>query len=547
MRSASNTSDEVTVVNEGERTQMKARNVIAVVVLFGFLMTLGGPVIGASASDVTWSNSGPYVDKIVYKVMYNQDDRIAALQSGEIEMDNSFFDPVHLPTLAANPDIDIFSALRNGYGHITINTRDYPLNISALRRAFAFSFDKTAVTTEVLDGFSQEHDSLGPYVNGWCVEDEFSYHYYTDQAAIRNALLDDAGFTFNPSTGFRVAPNGEAFDIVIEYAASSPEIAGGVAQIGVDALLRLGIDARSEARDFYDYLNRIQFHGDYDMVFYAVNFYSNDVDWLAYDYWSEYADEPYQNPTNFRNATYDSWRDQLLYGTSYEEVYAAAAEMQEILQYNVPRLVVYENIYLQGYRNDQFTNHVEDLGRYISGPWTTRKMHKIDGTFGGTVPIAIAQESDSFNIFTANSRSSIDIFDNVYSSLYKYGPDLTPVPDLAEDLLIETHSDNPSVPEGHTRFTFDIIQNATWSDGMQLSARDVAFTFTYMREHGYGELNQIYAAYAPTDYTFVAEFVGESYWSFGKVAFPYIIPLHIWKDIDDPRFYAPNWDELVIS
>ncbi|MHA2045366.1 MAG: ABC transporter substrate-binding protein, partial [Candidatus Thorarchaeota archaeon] len=77
--------------------------------------------------------------------------------------------------LDADPDISIFSALRNGYGHITINCRDYPLNISAFRRAFAFAFDKTRVTAEIMDGFSQEHDSLVPYPNSWSIEDDMPY------------------------------------------------------------------------------------------------------------------------------------------------------------------------------------------------------------------------------------------------------------------------------------------------------------------------------------------------------------------------------------
>jgi len=159
-------------------------------------------------------NIGPYVDKIVYKVIANQDQRILALQAGEIEMDNSFFDPVYLPQFGVdNPDIDIFSALRNGYGHITINTRDYPLNISGLRRAFAFAFDKTAVTVDIMDGFSQEHDSLVPYVNGWCVEDELEWHYYDDRADIGNQILDDLGFEISATTGFRHAPNGNPFGI----------------------------------------------------------------------------------------------------------------------------------------------------------------------------------------------------------------------------------------------------------------------------------------------------------------------------------------------
>jgi ABC-type transport system substrate-binding protein len=481
-------------------------------------------------------NTGPYVDNLVFKVISNQEQRILALQAGEIEFDTSFFDPVHLDTLAADPDIDIFSALRNGYGHITINCRDAPLNESVLRRAFAFAFDKTAVTVEIMDGFSQEHDSIVPYPNGWCVEDEFDWHYYTDQSAIGNAILNASGlFPYDGGTGFRTY-RGDPFNIVIEYASSSPEIAGGTAQIGVDALLRLGIDAETRAADFNEYISRLDSHGEYDMVFYAQNFYSNDVDWLAYEYWSDYADVEYQNPSNFANTTYDSWRDQLLYGTTYEEVYEAAAEMQKILQYNVPRLVVYENTYMQGYRNDQFTGHVEDLGRYISGPWTMRKIHKLDGSPGGSVPIALPEEPDSFNIFVTNSPYSTTILENLYSSLYKYGPDLNPWPDLAESILTETHTDNVAVPEGHTRYTIDIIQNATWSDGTPLTAEDVAFTYMYMYESAvYGnpagvDLGDLVAVYAPTVYRVVIEFNTESYWQFSNFAFDYIIPKHIFNN-----------------
>ena len=481
-------------------------------------------------------NEGPYVDTLVYNVIANQDQMILALLAGEIEMNTGYFDPVYLEALDQDPDIDIFSALRNGYGHITINCRDAPLNESILRRAFAFAFDKTTATVDVMDGFSQEHDSLVPYTNGWCVEDQFTSHYYTDATAIGNALLDATGiFDINLGTGFREYKD-SPFDIEIEYAASSPEIAGGVAQIGVDALHRLNISAATRAADFNDYISRLDSHGDYDMVFYAANFYSNDVDWLAYEYWSGYADTPYQNPSNFVNATYDSWRDQLLYSTTYSDVYDASAEMQKILHHNVPRLVVYENTYMQGYRNDEFTGHVGDLGRGISGPWTMRKIHKIDGSPGGTVPIAIAQEPDSFNIYVTNSAYSAHILSELWPSLYKYGPDLNPWPDLAESILTETHSDNAAVPDGHTRFTIDIVQNATWTDGTPLTAEDVAFSFVYAYESApYGnpagtDLGDLTAAYAPTTYRAVIEFNTESYWHFSNFAYDTIIPEHIFND-----------------
>jgi len=161
---------------------------IALTFAAAFIFMAVSPALSVAADVPSDLSVGPYVDKLVFKVIANQDQVILALQAGEIEMDNSFFDPVYLETLDQDPDIDIFSALRNGYGHITINTRDYPLNESVLRRAFAFAFDKTAVTVDIMDGFSQEHDSIVPYPNGWCVEDDFTYHYYTDQSEIGNDL-----------------------------------------------------------------------------------------------------------------------------------------------------------------------------------------------------------------------------------------------------------------------------------------------------------------------------------------------------------------------
>jgi ABC-type transport system substrate-binding protein len=509
------------------------------------------PAISVAADVPNDINVGPYIDKLVYKVIKDPAQTILALQAGTIEMDNSFFNPSYLSQLTADPDIEVFEALRNGYGHITINCDKYPLNISAFRRAFAFAFDQEAVTQDIMGGFSQEHDSVVPYPNGWCIEDDFTYHYYSAQVATGQAILAAAGFTISGETGFLLAPNGDPFDVTIEYGANSEEIAGGTARIGVAALQALGVNARAQASDFNEYISRLDSHGDYDMVFYAVNFYSNDVDWLAYEYWSEYADVEYQNPTNFRNETYDSWRDQLLYGTTYEEVYEAAAAMQEILHYNVPRLVVYENKYMQGYRTDKFTGHVEDLGRYISGPWTMRKIHNLDGSFGGTVTVALGEEPDSFNIYVTNSAYAAAVNTELWSSLYTFGPDLNPWPDIAESYIVETNTDNPAVPAGHTRFTIDIIQNATWSDGVQLTANDVAFSISYAFESSvYGnpagtDIGDLVAAYAPTDYRVVIEFNTESYWHFSNFAYDTIIPEHIFNDVDGIGYAGWNtWNPV---
>jgi peptide/nickel transport system substrate-binding protein len=103
-------------------------------------------------------------------------------------------------------------------------------------------------------------------------------------------------------------------------------------------------------------------------------------------------------------------------------------------------------------------------------------------------------------------------------------------------MLIETHSDNPAVPDGHTRFTIDIIQNATWSDGDPLTAEDVAFSFTYAMESiTYGnpastDIGDLVAAYATTTSRVIVEFATETYWHFSNFAYDTIIPEHIFND-----------------
>jgi ABC-type transport system substrate-binding protein len=480
-------------------------------------------------------NTGPYVDAIDFKVISSQTQRILALQSGTIDLDTSFFDPVHYDTLNADPDIAVFSAMRNGYGHITINCRDWPLNETVLRQAFAYAYNKTRVTSEIMHGWSLEHDSIVPFPNSWCIEDELSPHYYTAQVSVGNQILDDSGdFDVNQSTGYREY-RGQPFDIRIEYSSSSVDIGGGIAQIGVDALTALHVNAHTQVADFNEYISRLDSHDDYDMIFYTQEFYGNDVDWLAYEYWSDYANIPFQNPTNFRNSTYDACRAQLLNSTNYNDIYNASSWMQRILQEQVPRLVVYENTYSQAYRTDKFTGHVADLGRYITGPWTMRKIHKLDGSLGGTVSVAIANQPDSFNIFVANTAASASILSNLYSSLYKYGPDLQPWPDLAESMLVETHDDNSAVPAGHTRYTINIIQNATWNDGIPLSAQDIVFTFEYLLgSYTYGnpaatDLGDLVTVESPAPYTVVLEFDRESFWLFSSFAYEYILPCHVYN------------------
>lgn len=477
-------------------------------------------------------NTGPYVDNIVYKIISGQDQIVSELLTGSIDMNLGYVDAVnYYSSLDNDPDIGIHSYLRNGYGLISINCAKYPLNISGFRRAFAYAFDKSAVT-DLFDGYSIMHDSLIPQTNTWCAENEFAWYYYTNQSDIGNQILDSLNFTLDPETGYRMTPEGSAFDITIDYHWSS-SIGGTVAQLGVDALQSLHIDARVLGVDFgwIDLWGSYRY--SYDMGFFGQNFYDNDIEWLEDEFWGESVGVRGKNLCNFKNTTYDNLHDNLLYSTTYEEVYEIVVEMQKILHYNVPQFVVYENIYLQAYRKDKFTGHVPDQLKQISGPWTMRKIHMLDGTREGIVQIGCSYSPDNFNFWATSNPTSTAIFHELWPSLYSYAPDMTPHPYIAEKILKETHIDNSTVPEGHTRYTMDIIRNATWSDGVPLTAYDVEYTLNYIiGARAYGnpageKLKDLLSAYAPNPYRFVIEFFTESYWHFSRFAYQYIIPKHI--------------------
>jgi ABC-type transport system substrate-binding protein len=294
---------------------------------------------------------------------------------------------------------------------------------------------------------------------------------------------------------------------------------------------------------------RIDNNEDFDMAYYAYNFPNTDVDWLAYHFWGELADVPFANPCNFRNATYDSWRTQLLHSTEYEEICEAAEEMQIILHENVPLVVAYENIYIQAFRTDRFTGHVEHPLLGIGSPWTLRNVHRTDNASGGIVYYAVNDDPNTFNIYLPANDAASQIMAQLWPSLYLKGPDLRPVPYLAKDVKIETHTDNSSVPRDHTRFTIDIVQNANWTDGTPLTAEDVVFSLKYAFESGvYGNpagesMTQLVAAYAPTTYRAVILFESESYWHFSRFAYDYIIPKHIYENIGYQGWNS--WDPVL--
>jgi peptide/nickel transport system substrate-binding protein len=139
---------------------------------------------------------------------------------------------------------------------------------------------------------------------------------------------------------------------------------------------------------------------------------------------------------------------------------------------------------------------------------------------------------DSLNPFTATTQAAYEIINLNYDLLTKVDPATwQPAPSLAKSW--ETSVDGKT-------WTFHLVHNATWQDGVPLTARDVAFTFNYIIDNKMGNFltytEFIEKAVAVDDYT-VQIICSQPKANMLGLWIP-IVPQHIWKSIDPKKANA---------
>lgn len=142
--------------------------------------------------------------------------------------------------------------------------------------------------------------------------------------------------------------------------------------------------------------------------------------------------------------------------------------------------------------------------------------------------LGVKQDIDSFNPFVGVVVASFEVYQLMYDQLMGYAAaDFAPVAGLAERW--------ESSADGKT-WTFHIRRGVKWSDGTDLTAKDVVYTFQRVldgeRENGQygGYVTYVTKIEATDDYTVVFT-ASEPSPAMLRMAVP-ILPEHVWKEID---------------
>lgn len=147
----------------------------------------------------------------------------------------------------------------------------------------------------------------------------------------------------------------------------------------------------------------------------------------------------------------------------------------------------------------------------------------------GTFTVGITQDIDSLNPFTGVVASAYEVWGTMYDTLTGYSEkDFAPTGRLAESWTTS--------PDGKT-WTYTIRSGVSWSDGVPLTAKDVAYTFNRILENPYEQTNygsytgNITSVTAPDDTTVVMTTKVPTP-IMTRLAVP-ILPEHVWSKVSE--------------
>ncbi len=217
-------------------------------------------VVMVKNADYNWGNkdvfgrSGPPdVDRLIFKILTDPGTRLAALESGEVDMINGV-PGLDVARLDESEDFIVTQYDQAGHGYsFMFNQIKSPTDELAVRKAIAQSIDIDIMQDIVYDGLgSRACSALTKSMFGWT--DAFCQaNPYDPEAA--GAMLDEAGWVMNDETGIRER---DGAPLSIEHWSPDRPLSAATAQFLAEDMAALGIDFQINLSDIAAYLTVVR-------------------------------------------------------------------------------------------------------------------------------------------------------------------------------------------------------------------------------------------------------------------------------------------------
>ena len=298
----------------------------------------------------------PYLERLIYQVMPDQATRVAAIETGQVDVVPwSGIPNIEVARVKQLPHVAMTARgyeWSSGIMWLEFNHRRSPLNAVRVRRAIAHALDRNFVLQNIWFGIGKVATGpLSRYHAGFYTAEVPTYEYNLDRA---NQLLDEAELRRGPE-GVRfkltqdIIPYGEEWVRLVEYIR--------------EQLKKIGIEVTNRSSDVPGWFNRIWTQYDFDFTADFVGNLSDPSIGMPRYFMSMMIKPgvPFTNSMNYQNPEIDQLFTQAAQELNRDKRYELFHQIQRILASELPVLPLLEMEFTTFYH--------KDLEGIITGPF----------------------------------------------------------------------------------------------------------------------------------------------------------------------------------
>jgi peptide/nickel transport system substrate-binding protein len=293
-----------------------------------------------------WGAPLPYIDKVTFKILVDEDTRVAALRAGQV--DYAFLTALGEQRLAGDPNLTLLKGPRTFLFVFIFNMLRQPWNDVRVRQAISLATNREELIEKAISGAGTISGPIPTGFGDWFIPpEELKERWYTENLDQARALLQEAGVA-----------EGQPLDLLVtDFGGSSFYTGSGV--VWKEQLARIGIDVQLRQVEQGVFIQEASPDGNwnYDV---NINAFSPRHDPDGFVWARFYSENPYA--VGYKNERMDEILPAARSELDLEQRRALYREAQEILLDESPMIwVAVDNIvealqpYVKGYEQSPFT------------------------------------------------------------------------------------------------------------------------------------------------------------------------------------------------
>jgi len=298
-----------------------------------------------------WDRGLPYLEKLSFKIMPDEDTRIAAIRTGAV--DYAPISAVGALRLVGEPGVQVLQSARAWCEYLYINTSREPWNDLRVRQAANYAIDRQEIIDKAVGGAGAMSGPIPPGYGDYSIpKDELPWEYNVERA---KQLLADAGYP-------------EGFKTTLKCSPRYPEMVSS-SVVFAEQMKKIGIEVELIQMEWAQLIKETKAPlWDFDLRTGAFTYRHDPSQYLVY-----FRTEGSTINPGYSNPIVDELYDASVATADVDERLRLYRELQEVLMEDLPMFWLYGGVLFEAIRD-----HVKGYHQLFSARRTFFKTVWID-------------------------------------------------------------------------------------------------------------------------------------------------------------------------